>query len=119
MKKDRLDDLAESLKQMRMALITFEATANECYPNAYKMDRLEIDRQRQQDRANAEAVARDEQDDCLRRLGLHLAMGASVTFTNNGDEESDCKFYLFDNDGNGIAEGDTMQELIAKIPKGE
>ena len=61
----------------------------------------------------------DEQNDCLRRLGLHIAAGAGVVWSNNGDEENDCKFYLFDNDGNGIAEGATMQELIANIPKGE
>ena len=119
MKKDRLDDLADSLVQMKSALGVIDSIVTDCYPNAYRMDRLEIDRQRQQDRANAEAVARDEQDDCLRRLGLHIAAGAGVTWSNNGEEKSDCKFYLFAHDGNGIAEGDTVQELIANIPKGE
>ena len=69
------------------------------------------------DRANAEAVARDMQNDCLRRLGLHIAAGARLQWGNDG--VGDCKFYLFAHDGNGIAEGDTMQELIANIPKGE
>ena len=117
MGKDRLDDLAESLKQMRGALLTFEATANECYPNASKMSRLESERQRQQDRANNEACLRGGQDDCLRRLGLYIAAGARLCWGDNGD--IDCKFYLFNCDGNGIAAGNTMQELISNIPRGE
>lgn len=117
MKKDRLDDLADSLKQMKTALITFEATANECYPSAYKMGKIEAERKRHQDRANNEAVARDEQNDCLRRLGRHIVVGARLRWGNDG--VGDCKFYLFAHDGNGIAEGCTLQELIANIPKGE
>jgi hypothetical protein len=117
MKKDRLDDLADSLKQMKGAILMFEAVANDCYPGAYKMDRFENERKRHQDRANSEACARDEQNDCLRRLGLHIAVGARLLWGDNGD--IDCKFYLFDFDGNGIASGGTMQELIANIPKGE
>ena len=117
MKKDRLDDLADSLVQMKTALITFESTANECYPNAFKMGKIEAERKRHQDRANAEAVARDEQNDCLRRLGLHLAAGSRVYWRAVGD--MNCKFYLFTVDGIGFASGATMQELIANIPKGE
>ena len=117
MKKDRLDDLADSLVQMKSALGVIDSIVTDCYPNAYKMDKLESERRRQQDRANAEAVARDEQNDCLRRLGLHIAAGARLCWGDNG--EMDSKFYLFNFDGNGIASGDTMQELIANIPKGQ
>lgn len=59
----------------------------------------------------------DEQNDCLRRLGLHIAAVARLCWGDNG--EMDSKFYLFNFDGNGIASGDTMQELIANIPKGQ
>ena len=55
--------------------------------------------------------------DCLRRLGLHIAAGARLFWGGNGDV--DYKFYLFNFDGNGIASGCTMQELIANIPKSE
>ena len=117
MKKDRLDDLADSLKQMKEALLVFEATATDCYPSAYRMDQLDAEKRRHRDRANREAVALDIQDDCLRRLGLHIEAGAKLVWGNNGDP--DCRFYLFDYYGCGIARGDTMQELIANIPKGE
>ena len=117
MKKDRLDDLADSLKQIKGALNVIDSIVTDCYPNAHKMDKLESERRRQQDRANAEAVARDEQNDCLRRLGLHIAAGAKLAWGNNGDP--DCRFYLLDYYGCGIAGGDTMQELIANIPKGD
>ena len=59
----------------------------------------------------------DEQNDCLRRLGLHVVVGARLCWGDNGDV--DYKFYLFTNDGKVIAAGDTMRELIANIPKGE
>ena len=117
MKKYRLDELADSLKQIKGALGVIDSIVTDCYPNAYKMDRLEIERKRHQDRANAEAVALDEQNDCLRRLGLHLAAGARVYWRAFGD--MNCKFYLFTVDGIGFASGATMQELIANIPKGE
>jgi hypothetical protein len=58
-----------------------------------------------------------EQNDCLRRLGLHIADGAELIRGN--DVIGDCKFYLFAKDGEGISVGYTMQELIANIPKGE
>ena len=59
----------------------------------------------------------DEQSDCLRRLGLHIAAGARLCWGDNGDV--DFKFYLFNCDGSGIAAGGTLQELILTIPKGE
>ena len=117
MKKDRLEDLADSLKQIKSALGVIDSIVTDCYPNAYKMDRIEIERKRHQDRANTEAVARDDQNDCLRRLGERIAAGATLLWGDNG--EVDYKFYLFDFYGNGIASGGTIQELIAKIPKGE
>ena len=57
----------------------------------------------------------DEQNDCLRRLGIYLAAGAVLKWGNLNEGG----FYLFGRDGNGIASGDTMQELIANIPKDE
>ena len=117
MKKYRLDELADSLKQIKGALGVIDSIVTDCYPNAYKMDRIEIERKRHQDRANAEAVALDEQNDCLRRLGLHIAAGATVSWGDNGGV--DFKFYLFDSDGNSISVADTMQELITNIPKVE
>jgi hypothetical protein len=57
----------------------------------------------------------DEQNDCLRRLGIYLAAGAILKWGNLSEDG----FYLFGRDGNGIAEGDTVKELIANIPKGK
>ena len=117
MKKDRLDDLAESLKQIKSAMLVFESASNDCYPGACNMDRVEVERKRHKDRANMLAGELHEQNDCLRRLGLHIAAGAKLAWGNRGDP--DCRFYLLDYSGCGIAGGDTMQELIANIPKGE
>ena len=115
MKKDRLDDLSDSLAQMKGALCVIESIVADCYPNAAKLDKLEVERKRQQDRANSEAVKLDGQNDCLRRLGIYLAAGAVLRWGNLNEGG----FYLFGRDGNGIAAGDTMQELILAIPKGE
>ena len=119
MKKYRLDELADSLKQIKGALGVIDSIVTDCYPNAYRMDRLEIERKRHQDRANSEAVARDEQNDCLERLGVHIAAGSKLQWGNSGSPVDDDKFYLFARNGNGIAEGYSLQELITNIPKGE
>ena len=119
MKKDRLDDLAESLKQMKSALVVIDAIVTDCYSNAYRMDKLDSERKRHQDRANAEAVARYEQNDCLRRLCECIVEGAKLQWGNSGSSVDDDKFYLFARNGNGIAEGYSLQELITNIPKGE
>ena len=117
MKKDRLDDLAESLKQMWSALLVFEAAANDHRQSSYVMCQMEAEKNRHQDRADKEAAAMEVQNDCLRRLGLHIAAGSTMSWSDNGGV--DFKFYLFDSDGNSISVADTMQELIANIPKGE
>jgi hypothetical protein len=117
MKKDRLDDLSDSLAQIKGALCVIESIVADCYPNAAKLDKLESERKRQQDRANGEAVKLDGLSDCLRRLGLHIAAGARLCWGDNG--EMDSSFYLFGSNGNGVAAGDTMQKLILAIPKGE
>ena len=119
MKKDRPDDLAESLKQMWSALLVFEAAANDHRQSSYVMCQMEAEKKRHQDRANAEAVARYEQNDCLRRLCECIVEGAKLQWGNSGSPVDDDKFYLFARNGNGIAEGYSLQELITNIPKGE
>ena len=119
MKKDRLDDSAESLKQMWSALLVFEAVANDHRQSSYVMCQMEAEKNRHQDRADKEAAAMEVQNDCLRRLGLHIAAGATVSWGDNGNGGVDFNFYLFDSDGNSISVAGTMQELIANIPKGE
>lgn len=117
MKKDRLDDLADSLKQMWEALLVFEAAANDRRQSAYAMCQMEAEKNRYQDRADKEAVALEAQNACLMRLGISIADGA-VLQRGNGEIE-DCGFYLFAKDGNSISVANTIQELIANIPKGE
>lgn len=117
MKKDRLEDSAESLKQMWSALLVFEAAANDHRQRYYVMCQMEAEKNRHQDRADKEAAAMEVQNDCLRRLGLHIAAGATVSW--GGDGGVDFKFYLFDSNGDSISVAATMQELIANIPKGE
>ena len=117
MKKYRLEDLTESLKQMKAAMLVFESVSNNCYPGAYNMDRCEVERKRHRDRANAEAVAREEQNDCLVHLGVFIEEGAVLCCF--GGVTADCLFYLFTKGGVQIAKGYTVRELIANIPKGE
>ena len=119
MKKDRPDDLAESLKQMWSALLAFEAAANDHRQSSYVMCQMEAEKNRHQDRANKEAAAMEVQNDCLRRLGERIVSGAKLQWVNSGSSVDDDKFYLFARNGNGIAEGYSLQELITNIPKGE